>query len=627
MRRKDAMLSCYRLTSRSISASHLRVLCSVRTQVTAAKPSETKSDKNVQPQISSSFVMNMFRGRAVTDNILPFPVSLSDERKETLQMFLQPTEKFLQEVDDPFKNDEMMDIPKTVLDQFAELGAFGALVPEEYEGAGLNNTQMARLAEVVGAHDLSLGVVMGAHQSIGYKGILLYGTEDQKKKYLPDLATGRKYAAFCLTEPTVGSDAASVKTRAEKTADGKYYIINGGKLWISNGNFADVFTVFAQTPMKGADGKMKDKVSAFIVERKHGGVTHGQLEKKMGIKGSNTVAVNFDNTKVPVENLLGVEGEGFKIAMNILNNGRFGIPAACTGSMKHCIKKTIDHITQREQFGKKLMEFGNVQEQLTDMITRHYATESVTYMLASNMDKGITDYQLEAAIAKVMASENAWKVCDAAIQLHGGMGFMKECGLEMILRDLRVFRIFEGANDILRLFVALTGIQYAGKHLQHVAKQIKSGSLGTFIGEAMRRATGNTGCHFDSHLPASLKESGTNLNTSIARFGKTVETLLMKHKKAIIERQFELIRIADAAIDIYCMAAVLSRCIYTAKLHSASAHEEKIAKLFCLQANRRVTDLLNEISSHPDKEIGMIHDIAMDVCKENGLVQMHPLQL
>ncbi|RCN26767.1 hypothetical protein ANCCAN_27506 [Ancylostoma caninum] len=196
-----------------------------------------------------------------------------------------------------------MEIPKEVLAQFAELGAFGALVPPEYEGAGMNNSQMARLAEIVGAHDLGLGVVMGAHQSIGYKGILLFGTEEQKAKYLPDLASGRKFAAFCLTEPSSGSDA--------------------------------------NTPIKMPDGSTKDKVSAFIVERAFGGVTSGPQEKKMGIKGSNTTEVHFENVKVPVENLLGVEGEGFKVAMNILNNGRFGIPAACTGAMKLCIQKTV----------------------------------------------------------------------------------------------------------------------------------------------------------------------------------------------------------------------------------------------------------------------------------------------
>ncbi|KHN86962.1 Very long-chain specific acyl-CoA dehydrogenase, mitochondrial [Toxocara canis] len=610
------------------------------------------------------------------------------------------------------RNDEEAAIPKEVLKQFAELGAFGALVPEEYEGAGLNNTQMARLAEVVGANDLSLGVVMGAHQSIGYKGILLYGTDEQKKKYLPDLATGRRFAAFCLTEPSSGSDANSLRSRAEKTADGKHYVLNGAKLWISNGGLADIFTVFAQTPVKSEGGitkdkvsafiverthggvthsppekKMgikgsntaevnfentkvpvenllggsnrkylladievrdiqegmiiddvitpvkseggitKDKVSAFIVERTHGGVTHSPPEKKMGIKGSNTAEVNFENTKVPVENLLGEEGDGFKVAMNILNNGRFGIPAACTGSMKWCIKKTVDHISERAQFGKMLKEFGNVQEQLVDMVTRHYATESIVYMLASNMDKGVQDYQLEAAIGKIMASENAWHVCDAAIQLHGGMGYMKECGLERVLRDLRIFRIFEGANDVLRLFIALTGMQYAGSHLQQVASEIKAGGMSALFGELMRRASRSTGGDFETVVHPSLRDSAVLANKAVKEFGKTAEGLLLKYRKGIIDRQWELIRMADAAIDIYSMVVVLARYTRTANSKLGSAHEENIANLFCSQASKRAMATIQDVQMASEKEIKIIGSVAADICKQRDLIQAHPIDV
>uniref|UniRef100_A0A0K0D3E4 Very long-chain specific acyl-CoA dehydrogenase, mitochondrial n=1 Tax=Angiostrongylus cantonensis TaxID=6313 RepID=A0A0K0D3E4_ANGCA len=319
--------------------------------------------------------MNLFRGRAVTDQAFPYPLNLDDDRRETLHLIIGPTEKFLEEVNDVVKNDQSMEIPKDVLAQFAALGAFGAVVPPEYEGAGMNNSQMARLAEIVGAHDLALGVVMGAHQSIGYKGILLFGTDAQKAKYLPDLATGRKFAAFCLTEPTSGSDANSIRSRAEKSPDGKHYILNGGKIWISNGGFADIFTVFAQTPIKMPDGSVKEKVSAFIVERAFGGVTSGPQEKKMGIKGSNTTEVHFDNVKVPVENLLGVEGEGFKVAMNILNNGRFGIPAACTGAMKYCIQKTVHHMELLNCFIiQKSIYFVSLSRKPVNVINRHFVS-------------------------------------------------------------------------------------------------------------------------------------------------------------------------------------------------------------------------------------------------------------
>ncbi|KAK6733561.1 hypothetical protein RB195_017359 [Necator americanus] len=576
----------------------------------AAAKSERKDAK--APPETNSFCMNLFRGRAVIDQVFPYPLTLDEDHRETLHLIVGPVEKFLEEVNDVAKNDEKMEISKDVLKQFAELGALGAVVPPEYEGAGMNNSQLARLAEIVGAHDLGLGVVMGAHQSIGYKGILLYGTEAQKEKYLPDLATGRKFAAFCLTEPSSGSDANSIRSRAVKSPDGKHYILNGGKIWISNGGFADIFTVFAQTPITMPDGSTKDKVSAFIVERSFGGVTSGPQEKKMGIKGSNTTEVHFDNVKIPAENLLGVEGEGFKVAMNILNNGRFSIPAACTGAMKYCIQKTVDHITQRVQFGQTLQEFFNVQEKLTNMIARHYATESIVYLLSSNMDRGIQDYQLEAAIGKVAASENAWWVCDEAIQLHGGMGFMAETGLERVMRDLRIFRIFEGANDVMRLFVALTGAQHAGKHLQQVAKEIKSGGIGTLFGQVVKRATGgSTGANFESVVDPALVESAKELDSCIKEFGKTVENLLIKYKKGIIDRQYELIRVADAAIDIYSMIATLSRCTNSCKKNAASAaHEKEIATFFCSVASRRTMRNLKEAAGSNENDIKLVASIA-----------------
>uniref|UniRef100_A0A915PXZ4 Very long-chain specific acyl-CoA dehydrogenase, mitochondrial n=1 Tax=Setaria digitata TaxID=48799 RepID=A0A915PXZ4_9BILA len=524
---------------------------------------KVKSDATVtKPEISTSFVKNIFLGRGVLEHVVPYPVDLSDERREMINLILEPTKKFMVEVNNPAENDEKEEIPMDILSKFAEIGAFGALVPEEYDGAGLNNTQMARVAEIVGESDLSLAVVMGAHQSIGYKGILLYGTDEQKRKYLPDLATGRKFAAFCLTEPGTGSDAnvftVSVQTYAEKSSDGKYYILNGGKLWISNGSFADVFTVFARTQIKDKDGSVKSKMSAFIVERAHGGITTSAPEKKMGIKGSKTVEVHFDNTKVPVDNLLGAEGEGFKLAMNILNNGRFGIPAACTGSMKFCIRKTIEHVSERGQFGKKLKEFGNVQEQLVDMVLRHYATESLLYMLSGAMDRGVADYQLEAAVGKIVASENAWVVCDRAIQLHGGMGYMKECGLERVMRDLRIFRIFEGANDVLRLFVALTGLQYAAKHMQYKMKKPQYGGIVLL---------------FDSLFPS--------------------------------------------------VAAVLSRCNRAAN-QSSFEYELKLAELYTVQACKHVHNLLDDVLKRTG-EVDRIKTISDDIFRVDSLPSLHPI--
>ncbi|KAM5127354.1 very long-chain specific acyl-CoA dehydrogenase, mitochondrial, partial [Mantella aurantiaca] len=283
----------------------------------------------------------------------------------------------------------------------------------------------ARLVEIVGSHDLGVGITLGAHQSIGFKGILLYGTEEQKKKYLPRLASGETIAAFCLTEPSSGSDAASIRTTAKKSPCGNFYTLSGGKLWISNGGIADLFTVFAKTEIRDATrGETREKITAFIVERREG-VSHGPPDKKLGIRASNTAALHFDDVIVPACNVLGGEGNGFKVAMNILNNGRFGMAAALSGTMKTMIQRAVEHATNRSQFGNKLHTFGVIQEKLARMAVLQYVTESMAYMISANMDSGAKDFQIEAAISKVFGSEAAWTVTDECVQILGGTGFMK----------------------------------------------------------------------------------------------------------------------------------------------------------------------------------------------------------
>merc|ERR1719266_2695921 len=445
---------------------------------------------------SRSFVQNIFRGLVVPDQAFPYPQPLDEEQKENLQMLVPIAERVMAEQNDPLVNDAQESVPEATVQALRELGAFGLQVPVELDGVGLTNTQYARLTEVVGGNDLGVGIFIGAHQSIGFKGILLAGTPEQKEQYLPKLASGEDFAAFALTEPASGSDAGSIKTRAVPSKDGKTWILNGAKIWISNGGIAEIFTVFAKTPIVDpATGTETEKVSAFIVERSFGGVTHGPPEKKMGIKCSNTAEVYFEDVPIPAENILGGLGNGFKVAMQILNNGRFGMAAALSGTMKAGIRKAVEHATQRNQFGSKIDSYGAIQEKIARMSMAHYATESMAYMVSGIMDNKHTDYQLEAAISKVFASEAAWFVTDEAIQILGGMGYMKDCGIEKVMRDLRIFRIFEGTNDILRLFVALTGIQYAGGHLRELQNAVKDpiSNFGVVIGEVAKRSKSSLG--------------------------------------------------------------------------------------------------------------------------------------
>merc|ERR1719336_2711618 len=558
---------------------------------------------------SNSFVQNVFRGMIEPTQVFPFPVALDEEQRENLEMLVPIAERVMEEQNDPLLNDQLESVPEETVQSLRELGAFGLQVPEDLGGVGLSNTQYARLTEIVGGNDLGVGIFIGAHQSIGFKGILLAGTPEQKAQYLPRLASGEDFAAFALTEPASGSDAGSIKTRAVPSADGKTWILNGAKIWISNGGIAEVFTVFAKTPVTDPEtGVETDKVTAFIVERKFGGVSHGPPEKKMGIKCSNTAEVYFEDCPIPAENVLGGVGNGFKVAMAILNNGRFGMAAALSGTMRAGIKKAVEHATQRNQFGSKIDTYGAIQEKIARMSMLHYATESMAYMVSGIMDSGASDYQLEAAISKVFASESAWFVTDEAIQILGGMGYMKDCGIEKVMRDLRIFRIFEGTNDILRLFVALTGIQFAGGHLRELQKAVQNpiGNFGVVLGEVSKRGKLSLGISqgnpLASHVHPNLAAAAQQVSKNTELFGSAVEKLLIKYNKNIINEQFLLNRLASAM------------------------HEELLTKAYANEANFRVAQNLGALRNptHLDT-FSMMSQISKNVCENSAPVQGNPL--
>ncbi|UJR36023.1 hypothetical protein I4U23_028762 [Adineta vaga] len=601
--------------------------------------SPTKSSSNEKAvkskkelQTSTSFVMNLFRGQFYPNEIFPYPNVLNEEQRENVKMFIDPLWKFFEEKNDAAKNDEQGKIPDDVMNGLKEQGAFGIQVPIDYGGLGLTNTQAARLFEIASGHDLGISVCMGAHQSIGFKGIILFGTEAQKQKYLTKLASGEHIAAFALTEPSAGSDVASIKTKAQLSSDGKHYILNGSKIWISNGGIADIFTVFAQVPtVDDKTGQTQNKMTAFIVERKFGGLTNGQPEKKLGIKGSNTTEVYFEDCKVPVENVLGGVGNGFKVAVKILNNGRFSMVAGLSGTMKMAIRKSIDFAKNRRQFGRTIDTYGNVQEKLARMEMRQYMTESLAYLLAQNMDRGIPEYQCEAAIGKIFASESAWFVLDEAIQIHGGMGFMKATGLERVMRDLRIFRIFEGANDILRLFVAFTGLQYVGAHLRELQQAVKSFNFNVIVGEGskrLRRGIGMTaGPNLNEYIHSSLHPSGTLLSKSIDQFGTTIEQILIKYGKTIRDEQFIVHRIGDVVIDIYSMAAGLSRCTQSFKNQVPTAvHESHLVRIWCEEAYDRINQNLNLIQNPAFvARTKLMTELARELVDKESTVPIHPL--
>ncbi|KAF5290049.1 hypothetical protein FQA39_LY14830 [Lamprigera yunnana] len=607
----------------------------IRCLSTAAQAKVSKENEAAAAGENLSFTLNLFRGQIEAREVFPFPAPLDDEQKDTVRMLLDPIAKFFRDVNDATKNDDSCKIDDNTIQGLWNLGFFGTQAPVELGGLGLANTQLARVVEIVGGEDLGVAVTLAAHQSIGFKGILLYGNEQQKTKYIPRVTSG-DFAAFCLTEPSSGSDAASIRTKADLSPDGKHYILNGSKIWISNGGLAKIMTVFAQTKvLNPKTGEMKNKVTAFIVERDFGGVTNGAPEKKMGIKGSNTTEVYFEDVKVPIENVLGGVGNGFKVAMNILNNGRFGMAACMAGTMKACIKKATEFATNRVQFGKKIHLFEGVQEKLARMAMLQYVTESLAYMVAGNMDKGSQHYHLETAISKCMSSEAAWFVCDEAIQIFGGMGFMKETGLERVLRDLRIFRIFEGTNDILRLLVALTGVQHAGSHLKELQKAFKNPTtnLGLIFGEASKRVVRSVGLNsppaMDHLVHKDLVQSANMVAKNVDIFGQVVENLLIKYGKNIVDHQSILNRIANATFDIYSSVVVLSRCSQSLVNNVTTAeHEKLMTEAWVFEAMQRAAQNLQTVrDSESISNFEKLSKIGQQICDAGGVVHSNPLNI
>lgn len=347
--------------------------------------------------------------------------------------------------------------------QLGELGLLGVAVPEEYGGLGMGFVSTMLACDIVSGANGSLATAYGAHTGIGTLPILLYGTEDQKKKYLPDLATGAKFGAYCLTEPDAGSDANSGKTRAKLSEDGQHYIINGQKMWISNAGFAEIFIVFAKID----DDK---NITAFIVEKTGAeGLSFGEEEHKLGIRSSSTRQVFFNDMKVPVENLLGERNNGFKIALNALNVGRIKLAAANLDGQRRIFNHSVQYANERKQFGVSISTFGAIRKKIAEMATGIFVSEAGSYRVAKDVEdkiselvaagmnhqqaelKGVEEYAVEASILKVFVSDLTQHTADEGIQIYGGMGFSEDTPMEAAWRDARIGRIYEGTNEINRL--------------------------------------------------------------------------------------------------------------------------------------------------------------------------------
>jgi alkylation response protein AidB-like acyl-CoA dehydrogenase len=492
---------------------------------------------------------------------------------------------------DKAKSPELM---SSLMDKAGELGLLGTAVPEEYGGFGMSFNTSMLVAEATGAGN-SFSVALSAHTGIGTLPILYYGNDDQKSQYLPKLASGEWKAAYCLTEPDSGSDANSGKTKAVLSEDGKSYILNGQKMWITNGGFADVFIVFAKID---EGGKTDKNLTAFIVEKTYGGITMNEPEHKMGIKGSDTRQIFFNDCHVPVENMLSDRGNGFKIAVNILNIGRIKLAVAAVGGAKQVATQAIQYANERKQFGIAISTFGAIKHKLAEMAVKLYASESASYRAGQNIDdaiadlkeKGLSDaeaklkaleqFAIECAMMKVHGSEVLDYVVDEGVQVYGGMGFSADAPMDRAYRDARINRIFEGTNEINRMLT-----------VDMLLKRAMKGEI-DLMGPAM--AVGKEIMSIpdfsvsDDETPfAAEKKVIKNLKkAALMVAGAAVQKFMMK----LSEEQEILMNVADMAIEIYAAESAVLRTekLIGMKGEAACALQKDLAMCYLHEAVEKI---------------------------------------
>jgi acyl-CoA dehydrogenase family protein 9 len=586
---------------------------SVAPRTSSAGPEQAPHLAN--PDLNPSFTKGIFMGEIREDLVFPFPALAEDER-ESLRMIVDSFRAFAGDNVDSRQLDHDGRFTDAIRAGMAELGLMGLNIPEDYGGFGASSKVFNRVFGEIGATDPALCVYFGAHQSIGCKGITLFGTEAQKQAWLPGCASGETIAAFCLTEPGSGSDAQAMTTTAIPDADGTHYTLTGTKIWISNAGYAGLFTVFAKVPVE-IDGKRKQRVTAFIVDAHSPGISLGQPEQKMGIKASDTRTVTFDSVRVPVENRLGEVGQGFKIALEILNSGRLGLAAASSRGARSIMANALIHAKQREQFGRPIGSFEMIQSKIALNAAETYASDSAWMLTAGMVDRGGVDFSLETAACKIFASELAFRAANDALQIAGGIGYSKEYPYEQAVRDARINLIFEGTNEILRALIALMALQQPGERLKELGKAFRDpihsiGAIGSYVaGRAKRQVTRPA---FTRVHPALAHEAAL-VASIIHSLGLAVDAVLRKHGKAILERQFLQQRFANISIDVYLAVAVLSRTtweIERAGSAEAAAAELDCARVFIPAAMRRARRHLRALRVNQDRRMKAIAERALD---------------
>lgn len=558
------------------------------------------------------FVKSLFFGRIRADRVLPYPKQDAEDARRMNDLLAQ-LDTFLKTEVDADKIDAEERIPQHVIDGLGRMGVLGMTVPAQYGGGGFSHTAYCRVLERIGRHCGGTAVMVGAHQSIGLKALLLAGTEEQKQKYLPPLARGEQLAAFCLTEPEAGSDAANVQTTARLSDDGRTWIINGEKKFATNAGTAGFMTVMAKTKVT-ENGRTKDKITAFIVTPDLPGFqVVSPNRSKCGIRGCWQGTLKFTDMPVTSDRILGQLGKGLKVALSCLDFGRCTLSAGCLGGAKAVLESSIEHARSRRQFDRPIAEFHLIKQKIGRMSEIVFAMDALTYMCAGLVDRHVEDVMLETAICKLFCSENAFLVADDAMQVWAGEGYMRSSGIERMWRDARINRIVEGASEVMVAFVSLVGMKGVGEDLERTLKMIKK-PVGNF-GRLARFARGQWSDIVIGHnlpgLPPQLQAEGNTLAGLTKSLARKTISLLRRHRESILDLQLIHQRIAWSVIELFAMAAVLSKLQSqlegqgaagngNGRLDAALQRDLTIGKAYCRHATERIRTHLHTLFTNAD---------------------------
>jgi acyl-CoA dehydrogenase family member 9 len=558
------------------------------------------------------FAKGLFFGQYLNDRLLPYPDLAADLQTRSLVSDLR---KFCREQIDAAKIDHDAEIPDHVIHGLGRLGVLGACLPRSCGGLDFTQTAYCQLMEVLGGHCGSTALFVNAHHSIGPRALVLFGTPKQQEMYLPKLSSGEWLSAFALTEPEAGSDAANVQTRAMPSADGRGFVLNGQKRWITNGGIANVLTVMARTPVPDSD---ETKITAFIVTPDMPGFE--VVEKRMakcGVRGSATARLAFHDMFVPNENILGQRGKGLKIALTVLDFGRTTFGASCTGAAKFCLERATQHANQRVQFGDTLGTFELVKDKLAYMAAGTFAMEAVTYQTAALIDAGDDDYMLETAMLKVFSTDVLWKIINDTIQIFGGKAYFSDEPYERMMRDGRINMIGEGANDVLRVFSSLVGLRDVGLELKGVLDALMNplSNFGKIGGFASRRIGSLLSSPEVNVRSTELQDDATRLGRLVGSFGGQVERLLRKYQEAVLDRQYQLGRIADAATELYVSGCVLNRLDWLVRDPHADDRARlrglKLGRYYLTSAARRIRRSLADLWDNDDEDTTRVANMTL----------------